>query len=168
MSHSCVRGRAGLWLVAALCTAVVLAPARAEQPIFVPIDNARLVKLPQRATTVVIGNPLIADLSIEPGGLAVITAKGYGATNVIALDRDGAVLAEHTIVVAGPSDPTVVVYRGVTRQTYSCTPDCERRTTLGDTGTEFFDGAVDKDYFARNLGQTTSRDNQAMAAGAKQ
>ena len=30
-----------------------------------------------------IGNPLIADLSIQPGGLAVITGKGYGATNFI-------------------------------------------------------------------------------------
>ena len=45
------------------------------------LDEARIMKLPDRATTVVIGNPLIADLSIQPGGLAVITGKCYGATN---------------------------------------------------------------------------------------
>ncbi len=171
MSHPCLRGRAGLWLVAALCTAPILglglAPARAGQPIVVPVDNATLIKLPERAATVVIGNPLIADLTIQPGGLAVITGKGYGATNVIVLDKAGAVLNEQTVEVVGPIDPTVVVYRGVTQQTYSCTPDCERRITLGDTGTEFFDGAIDKDYFTRTLGQTVTRDSQAMAAGAK-
>jgi hypothetical protein len=77
------------------------------------------------------------------------------------------VLAEHTIVVQDPAEPLVFVYRGETRQTYSCTPDCERRVTLGDTGTEYFDGAVDKDYFAKTIGQTVTRNNQAMSEGAK-
>ena len=90
------------------------------------------MQLPDRAATVVVGNPLIADLSIQPGGLAVITGKGYGATNFIVLDRHGAVLTEKTIEVTGPSDKTVVVYRGTDRETYSCTPDCSRRITLGD------------------------------------
>ena len=172
MSHFCLRGRAALWLVAALCTVVVsglfLAPARAAQPVLVQLDQATVIKLPERAATVVIGNPLIADVAIEPNGVGVITGKGYGGTNVIVLDREGAVLAEHKVLVQEPSDPVVFVYRGPTRQTYSCTPDCDRRVTLGDTGTEFFDGAVDKDYFARTIGQTSTRDNQAMAAGAKQ
>jgi Flp pilus assembly secretin CpaC len=171
MSLSCLRGRAGLWLMAALCTAPILglglAPARAGQPITVPVDSARLIKLPERAATVVIGNPLIADVSIQPGGLGVITGKGYGATNVIVLDKAGAVLNEQTVEVMGPIDPTVVVYRGVTRQTYSCAPDCERRVTLGDTGSDFFDGTVDKDYFVKTLGQTVTRDSQAMGAGGK-
>jgi hypothetical protein len=161
-----------LWLAAALC---VMSPAgsvyagsvHAGSPVAVPIDRAELIKLPDRAKTVVIGNPLIADLSIQPGGLAVVTGKGYGATNAIVLDKDGAVLAEHTIVVQDPAEPLVFVYRGETRQTYSCTPDCERRVTLGDTGTEYFDGAVDKDYFAKTIGQTVTRNNQAMSEGAK-
>ena len=81
-----------------------------------------------------IGNPLIADLSIQSGGIAVVTGKAYGATNVVVMDKSSAVLMEKTIEVKGPDDPTVVVYRGVTRQTYSCTPDCSPRATLGDTG----------------------------------
>jgi len=145
-------------LVAALAGAIVAAPARAAEPIVVQLDRAGIIKVPERAVTVVIGNPLIADLTLEPHGLAVITGKGYGATNVIVLDKDGGVLAEHTIEVKGPVDPTVVVYRGVDRETYACAPECERRITLGDT----------PDYFDKTLAQTGTRNGQAMAAGAGQ
>lgn len=160
MVHWCVRGGAAtgraIWLAAALCLMPFVAPAQAEEPIPVELDQARLIKLPERATTVVIGDPLIADLSIQPGGLAVITGKGFGATNVIVLDKDGAVLAEHTVLVRGPSDPIVVVYRGSTRETYSCAPECFPRITLGDND----------DYFSKVLDQSTTRNNQATAAGA--
>jgi Pilus formation protein N terminal region len=161
MTALCVRGRAGLlalhWLWAAmLLPAAVASPAIADEPITVRIDQARILKLPERAATVVIGNPLIADLSIQPGGLAIVTGKGYGATNVLVMDRSGAVLAEHVIAVKGPPDRIVVVYRGVARNTYSCTPECAPRITLGD----------DNDYFDKTLNQAATRNSQALAAGA--
>ena len=155
------RPRLGLarWLVAALTSLVALAPALAASPIVVHVDQARIIKLPERAVTVVIGNPLIADLSLQRNGLAVVTGKGYGATNVVVLDKDGSVLAEHDIEVQGPVDPTVVVFRGdAVRETYSCTPDCSRRITLGDTP-EFFD---------KTMTETTLRDSQAIGAAAGQ
>ncbi len=162
MRRVCLRGRMALSLIISLAagafTVAAAAPADAATPITVQVDRATLIQLPEQAVTVVIGNPLVADLTVEPHGLGVITGKGYGATNFIVLDKDGAVLAEHTVEVLGPGGPTVVVYRGVTRETYSCTPECERRFTLGD----------DKDYFAQTLDQITSRNNQAMGAGAAQ
>ena len=66
----------------------------AAADINVILDQAKLVKLPERVATIVIGNPLIADATVQTGGLMVITGKGYGATNIIALDRTGAVLME--------------------------------------------------------------------------
>jgi len=171
MRDVCVRARKGLGLAVCLAAAALtlaVARAAAEEPVMVQLDRATVIKLPERAATVVIGDPLIADVSLQPGGLGVITGKSYGATNVIVLDKSGAVLAEHTLEVEGPAGPTVVVYRGVTRQTYSCTPDCERRITIGDTGAELYDGAVDKDYFAKSLEQATGRNAQATAAGAAQ
>ena len=159
MFQWCVRGGAvsgrAVCLAAALCLVAFVASAQPNEVIPVDLDQARLIKLPERAATVVIGDPLIADLSIQPGGLAVITGKGYGATNVIVLDKNGAVLAEHSVLVRGPSDPTVVVYRGVARETYSCASECFRRITLGDDG----------DYFDRTLDQAMSRNHQAQAAG---
>ena len=118
----------------------------------VVLDEAKLVKLPDRVGTLVIGNPLIADASVQAGGLMVITGKGYGLTNVIALDRTGAVLLEKSIEVRGPRTDVIVVYRGVERETYSCTPDCDRRVTLGDS----------KDYFETLIGQVGARNGQAQ------
>jgi Flp pilus assembly secretin CpaC len=180
MTALCVRGRAAhsavhwlvywlvYWLLAGLVVATVASRAFADEPIAVSIDQATILKLPERAATVVIGDPLIADLSLQPGGLAVVTGKGYGETNVVVMDHSGAVLMEKMIEVKGPDGPVVVVYRGATRQTYSCTPDCSPRVTLGDTSKD----DVDKDsglptgYFDKTLSQTVTRNNQAMAAGA--
>src|SRR5262249_24120031 len=99
------------------------APANAAGDIAILLDEARLVKMPEKAATIVIGNPLIADAAVQPGGLMVLTGKGYGATNIIALDRAGAVLMEKTVEVIAPGD-TVAVYRGIVRETYSCNPFC--------------------------------------------
>ena len=95
------------------------------------------MKLPDRVATIVIGNPVIADAAVQSGGWMVITGKGYGMTNIVALDRSGAILMEKTIEVQGPQN-VVVVYRGIERDTYSCTPECSRRLTLGD-GNAFFE-----------------------------
>ena len=79
------------------------------------LDQAKLVKLPDRVATIVIGNPVIADAAVQSGGWMVITGKGYGTTNIIALDRSGAMLMEKTVEVQGPQN-VVVVYRGVERE----------------------------------------------------
>jgi Pilus formation protein N terminal region len=157
------------WLSVLLVMAAFAAPAIAEEPIAVRLDQAAVLKLPERATTVVIGNPLIADFTIEPGGLAVITGKGYGATNVIVMDHSGAVMMEKIVEVRGPIGPIVVVYRGATRQTYSCTPDCVTRVTLGDTSKDDWDlgkdTALPLEYFNRALNQTVTRNTQALGSG---
>jgi len=87
----------------------------------------------------------------------VITGKGYGATNIIALDRAGATLMTATVQVVGPRD-AVVVYRGVDRESYSCAPTCERRITLGDA----------PPYFDATLAQAGTRNGSAAgnAGGA--
>jgi hypothetical protein len=127
------------------------APAAAAD-IVAALDEAKLVKLPDRVSTIVIGNPLIADAALQPGGILVVTGKGYGLTNVIALDRAGTVLMEKSVEVTGPAAGAVVVYRGIERETYSCTPLCERRITLGDTPA----------YFDAVLNQTGNRNGQAL------
>src|SRR5437016_2172653 len=118
-------------------------PAAAAETLTVTVDQATVMKLPEKVSTLVVGNPAIADVAVQSGGLVVVTGKGYGSTNLIVLDRTGTVLMERSIVVRGPDGQTVSVYRGVERETYSCTPTCERRITLGDT----------PNYFTQTMGQ---------------
>ena len=111
--------------------------------ISVNVDQARLVKLPARVATIVVGNPLIADVALQAGGVLVVTGKGYGATNFIAMDRAGEVLVDRLIQVEGPTDQLITVYRGVDRESYSCMPICQRRVTLGD-GDNYFKATMDQ------------------------
>ncbi len=53
-----------------------------REPVTVHLDQAKLLKLPERTATLVIGNPLIADAAVQPGGVLVITGKSYGMTNL--------------------------------------------------------------------------------------
>ena len=125
----------------------------------VNVDQARLVKLPARVATIVVGNPLIADVALQAGGVIVVTGKGYGATNFIAMDRTGEVLVDRLIQVEGPTDQLITVYRGIDRESYSCMPICQRRITLGDGDT----------YFKATMDQAGTLSGQASnAAAAKQ
>jgi Flp pilus assembly secretin CpaC len=145
----------GRALACVLGIAVFGLPVKASaDDIYVIVDQAKLIKLPERIATIVIGNPLIADATVQSGGLMVITGKGFGRTNLIALDRAGAVLLEKTVEVRAPRAGIVVVYRGVERESYSCTPYCDRRITLGDSPA----------YFDATIAQSSTRNGQAQAA----
>jgi len=150
------KGRLGI-LSAALLAAVAFGTTAAQaDTVTVSIDSAQVLHLPKRVATVVIGNPLIADASLQRGGVLVVTGKGYGATNLLALDSDGRVVLDRTVRVEGPSHKNlVVVYRGAERESYSCGSQCEPRITLGDSSK----------FFGNTLGQTTARSGSAGKSG---
>ena len=139
-----------------LLTAVVSTPAHAIDTIAVALDQATITKMPDSVATLVIGNPVIADVNVRPGGLLVITGKAYGVTNLIVLDGSGAVLSERYIEVTGPRDEVVVVYRGVNRESYSCAPECQPRIMLGDA----------PQFFGQTSAQTGERTTQALGQAA--
>lgn len=158
-----LRGRSYVLVIGlSLATAVLLCPAAllaevTSDPISVNVDQAKLVKLPGHIATIVVGNPLIADVTLQSGGLVVVTGKGYGATNVIAMDRAGSILVDRVIQVEGPCDRVVTVYRGVERESYSCMPICEKRITLGDS----------PGYFKATMDQAQNLNLQAGGTSAK-
>ncbi|MBI2715203.1 MAG: pilus assembly protein N-terminal domain-containing protein [Rhizobiales bacterium] len=133
-------------------------PAQADD-VTVNVDEARVIKLPERVATIVIGNPLIADATLQSGGILVVTGKGFGATNLLALDRSGRVVMDKTVQVLGASTSSdlVIVFKGVERESYSCAPDCERRLTLGDS----------QAYFTSILTQSGTRATQAQTPPAR-
>jgi Flp pilus assembly secretin CpaC len=141
-----------LW-PAAMPAAPVAAPT--ADVISVNVDQAKLIRLPGKIATIVIGNPMIADVTLQTGGIIVVTGKGYGATNFVAMDRSGEILVDRVIQVEGPSDKVVTIYRGVDRESYSCMPICQRRVTLGDG----------EGYFKSTIDQATSLNSSASTGG---
>src|SRR5665647_3492348 len=120
----------GLLAWTLLCGAVLGATPTQADTVTINVDEARVMKLPDRVATIIIGNPLIADATLQSGGILVLTGKGFGATNLLALDRAGKVVMDKTVQVLGVSGgDLVVVFRGTERETYSCSSDCERRLT---------------------------------------
>jgi hypothetical protein len=144
---------AGLSAVLALATgAAQAAPnAKADTTVTVMVDHAKIIRLPERTSTVIVGNPFIADVSMQKNGVLVLTGKSYGITNLIALDAGGTMLAESYISVQAPSEAVVTVQRGLDRESYSCTPACQPALQLGDS----------QKYFSELGGQAGQRDTLA-------
>jgi Flp pilus assembly secretin CpaC len=123
----------------------------ASEPVTVMIDHAKVLRLPDRTQTVIVGNPIIADVSIQKNGIIVLTGKSYGRTNLIALDAAGTLIAESMISVQASSDAVVTVQRGLERESYSCTPSCQPSLLLGDAAK----------YFSEVGGQAGQRNSMA-------
>ena len=117
------------------------------------LNGAPLVVAEQGSGTVVLtgrvsnldaamnGSGSIDATTLQSGGVLILTGKGYGTTNLLALDRSGRIILDSNVQVqAAKSSDLVVVYRGDKRQSYSCAPECAPRITLGDD-LEYFDGA---------------------------
>ena len=102
----------------------VAAPAFAA-PLEVVMNQARIVKLTSPADTIVIGNPMIADASVQDATTIVLTGKGFGVTNIVVLDQEGNPIVDEQVVVSRQDVATVRVYRRADVQTLSCTPRCE-------------------------------------------
>lgn len=121
-----------------LSLAVVASPGRdaaiagEDSHVKVAIDYAQVLRIPEGAQTLVMGNPLIADITmLKNSRLMVITGKSFGATNLIVLDKAGQQLGESLITVVPPEDK-LVVYRGNHRESLSCHPRCARAVDMAD------------------------------------
>jgi Flp pilus assembly secretin CpaC len=103
----------------------------------VTLDQAKITHVPEGTKTLVVGSPIVADVLLLKGSnTMVVTGKGYGQTNIIALDNSGNVLDEKMVRVE-PTGSLLVVQRGMTRESYSCAPTCMPSFQLGDGGEQF-------------------------------
>jgi hypothetical protein len=100
--------------------------------IIVTYDQSQLLTLPRPAAEIIIGNPLIADVSVQSGNLLVVTGKSFGITNIIILDAKRDVIFEKRLLVKREEARVLNLQRGTLRQTYNCTPQCNPTVTVGD------------------------------------
>jgi hypothetical protein len=146
-----------LWLAVALVLAAGASPARAETGMLaVTLDQAKIDRLPRGATTLIVGNPMIADVTmLKNNNTMVITGKGFGQTNLIAIDAQGSIIEDRQIRVV-PSKALVVLQSGGSRMSYACNPDCMPTLQLGD----------DDKTFTETGTQISTRNGYATGAAA--
>jgi Flp pilus assembly secretin CpaC len=103
-----------------------------DGPISVNANMARVLRLSAPAATVIIGNPGIADVTIQDPKTLVLTGKNYGQTNLIVLDASGEPIADTLIEVVQLQAGTMTIYQGLDRRTVTCSPVCQPTVMLGD------------------------------------
>ncbi len=135
---------------------VVTSQSAAADPISVIVDRAKVLHISRPASVVIVGNPAIADATIQDSQTLVITGHSYGTTNLIVLDDSGQSIADEVVTVEPSNDQVVTVYRRALRQTFSCTPDCAPVLSLGDSASAF-DSTNSQIQAARSLTDTASQ-----------
>jgi Flp pilus assembly secretin CpaC len=113
---------------------VASVPVRAEsgEPISVKVNMARVLRINSPAATVIIGNPGVADVTIQDPQTLVLTGKSYGQTNLIVLDSVGNPIADTLIEVVQSQADLVTIYQGAARTTLACAPSCQPTIMVGD------------------------------------
>ncbi len=121
-------------LTALALAASMTGPGLAEttDPISVKVNMARILRISAPASTVIIGNPGVADITIQDPQTLVLTGRSYGQTNLIVLDAAGNPVADTVVSVIQAQSDTVTVYMGTLRNTLACEPICQPTITMGD------------------------------------
>ena len=133
---------------AMVSTMLIVDVVKAAESIEVTVDHAKVMRVSKPASTIIIGNPGIADATVQDATTLIITGKSYGVTNMIILDEDGQPIADTLLTVRAEAVNAVTVYRRTDRVTYSCSPNCERSLALGDDSSSF--GEVQSQVQQRN------------------
>ena len=108
-----------------IASSLIAMPAWAAD-IRVEINQSRLHQLSRAASTIIVGNPAIADVSVTNADTLVVFGRSYGGTNLIALDAAGRQIASFDINVTPAKAAALTLTRGTGDYTYNCAPQCVR------------------------------------------
>jgi hypothetical protein len=143
----------------------------------VEINKTEILRLPGAAASIIIGNPSIADVTVQASDLIFVVGRGYGETNLIILDGNGNTMMDADVQVVN-SLPThgVRLYNGTSRQTYSCIPYCGPSPVLGDASEFIGNNTAEANELtsftafssssSSSASQEAARQNASEAAGA--
>jgi hypothetical protein len=122
------------------------------------LDEVHTLTFRTPVSTVYVGNPTIADVTMIDARHAFVQGKGYGRTNIMALNRDNVmVFNTHVTVTGGDGGGTVTLNRGAQRVTLNCAGGrCEPTPMPGDS----------KDTYEAINSQTASHQSTARTAAA--
>jgi Pilus formation protein N terminal region len=127
-----------------------------NESVALALDEVHTLTFRAPVATVYVGNPAIADVTMIDARHAFVQGKGYGRTNIVALNRDNVqVFNTHITVTASEGGGTVTLNRGAQRVTLTCAGGrCEPTPMPGD------------DQKAYDTANTQSAAHQTAARGA--
>jgi len=111
--------------VAALSALTVAGSALAQSaPMNLTVDTMQRIAVRGAISSVIVANPQIADATVVDANTLFVTGKGYGTTQVTAVDAIGRVLFQNQIVVTGGQSGSVRVWRGAQVTEMACASSC--------------------------------------------
>ena len=136
-------------LIVAAAAFLFSVPAFAAQ-MNVPMNEMGVLPLEGSPATVVVGNPMIADVAVVEGNTLVVHGRIFGNTEVIVLDAAGQVLTSVSVSVTDTWRGGLALHRGnpdpgmdyvAESVNYVCNPVCVRALHPGDASGEAEDFA---------------------------
>ncbi len=128
------RTLAAIALALPLAGIVTLSAHAQDGRLSVQIDSIQRVQLGGAVSSVIVGNPEIADVTVVDANTLFITGKGYGVTEVVAVDGIGRTVFQRQVVVTGGSFGAVRVWRGGKATEMACAGSCSPSVrSSGDT-----------------------------------
>lgn len=136
----------------AIAAAFAITGVAFSAPLTVEANKTEPLRFKRPVVSIVIGNPLVADVAIFNDQMVFVTGKSYGTTNIMAFDATGSVVYSNDITVLSPTTSLLRIVRGDSINSYDCTPECRSIMNPGD----------DQGYFASVYAQ-----NQQLATAAE-
>jgi len=129
-----------------------------DQAVALALDEVHTLTFRAPVATVYVGNPTIADVTMIDARHAFVQGKGYGRTNIVALNRDNVQVFSSRITVTGnDGGGTVTLNRGAQRVTLNCAGGrCEPTPMPGD----------DQKSYESTASQSAAHQNAARSVAA--
>lgn len=156
-------------LQAATLLSAVLLPvaAFASTPLSLKTDQTQVMTMDAPPGNIVVGNPSIADITIE-GNQLFLHGRGYGTTNMIIFDSKGNVAYDFEVTVqdGGANNNITMISGSQMMQTYSCMPTCQVTLHVGDNSGYF--GSVISAMGAKNGAATGAKSSDGSGTPSPQ
>ena len=120
-----MRRAAGTLLLSLFVAATAGAAAAQSVSTVIHLNQSRRIALHGAAANVIIGDATVADVTVVDAHSIILSGKGYGATDVLVMDRAGRTLLDDHVMVGAQEAGFVTIHRGPDSVEYSCTPRCQ-------------------------------------------
>ena len=110
--------------VLTVLTATAVPALAQNRGLEVEIDRAQRIQLRGAASSVIVANPAVADVTVVDASTLYVTGRGHGSTEVVVVDAIGRTLYQAVVHVTAPSAGHVRVWRGAAATEMACASGC--------------------------------------------